>query len=40
MTEYRRVLLDGAAVRVVRDGDLLRAPDGRTVPVDRAHHRS
>ena len=40
MTEYRRILLDGSAVQVVRDGDLLRAPDGRTVPVEDAVHLS
>jgi 2-keto-4-pentenoate hydratase/2-oxohepta-3-ene-1,7-dioic acid hydratase in catechol pathway len=39
-TEYRRVLLDGAAVQTVRDGELLRAADGRTVHVDAAHHLS
>jgi 5-oxopent-3-ene-1,2,5-tricarboxylate decarboxylase / 2-hydroxyhepta-2,4-diene-1,7-dioate isomerase len=38
MSEYRRILLDGAATRVVRDGDLLRAPDGRTVPAGDAVH--
>jgi len=38
MTEYRRILLDGAAVQVVRDGAVLRAPDGRTVGVDDAVH--
>ena len=38
MTEYRRVLLDGAAVEVVRHGDELVAPDGRTVGVDEAVH--
>jgi 5-oxopent-3-ene-1,2,5-tricarboxylate decarboxylase/2-hydroxyhepta-2,4-diene-1,7-dioate isomerase len=38
MTEFRRVLLDGAPVQVVRDGPVLRAPDGRTVGVDDAVH--
>jgi 5-oxopent-3-ene-1,2,5-tricarboxylate decarboxylase / 2-hydroxyhepta-2,4-diene-1,7-dioate isomerase len=38
VTEYRRVLLDGATVQVVRDGDLLRAPDGRSVAADEAIH--
>ncbi|UKY50142.1 fumarylacetoacetate hydrolase family protein [Streptomyces inhibens] len=37
-TEYRRVLLDGAAVQVVREGDELLAADGRRVKADRAHH--
>ncbi|MGW2224050.1 fumarylacetoacetate hydrolase family protein [Streptomyces formicae] len=36
--EYRRVLLDGAAVQVVREGDELIAPDGRTVKASEAHH--
>ncbi len=36
--EYRRILLDGAAVEVRRDGDTLVAGDGRTVGVDRAQH--
>ena len=38
MTETRRVLLDGAAVSVVRDGDRLMAGDGRSVGVDEAVH--
>ena len=38
MTEYRRILLDGAAVEVVRDGEVLRAADGRAVGVDDATH--
>lgn len=38
MTEYRRILLDGVAVQVVRHGDELRASDGRTVGVDEAIH--
>jgi 5-oxopent-3-ene-1,2,5-tricarboxylate decarboxylase/2-hydroxyhepta-2,4-diene-1,7-dioate isomerase len=36
--EYRRVLLDGAAVQVVRHGDTLVAGDGREVGVDEAVH--
>ncbi|MDX3195075.1 fumarylacetoacetate hydrolase family protein [Streptomyces sp. MN03-5084-2B] len=38
MTEHRRILLDGAVVDVVRDGDLLRAADGREVLADDAVH--
>lgn len=38
MNEYRRILLDGAVVRVERDGEVLRAPDGRGVHVDDATH--
>ena len=38
MTEYRRILLDGVPVQVVRNGDELRASDGRTVRVDEAVH--
>jgi 5-oxopent-3-ene-1,2,5-tricarboxylate decarboxylase/2-hydroxyhepta-2,4-diene-1,7-dioate isomerase len=38
MTEYRRVLLDGSAVQVVRHGDVLVAADGREVGVDDAVH--
>ena len=38
MTEYRRILLDGAAVEVVRNGDLLHAADGRVAHVERAVH--
>jgi 5-oxopent-3-ene-1,2,5-tricarboxylate decarboxylase / 2-hydroxyhepta-2,4-diene-1,7-dioate isomerase len=37
-TEYRRILLDGAAVQVVRRGDALVAGDGREVSVDEAQH--
>jgi 5-oxopent-3-ene-1,2,5-tricarboxylate decarboxylase/2-hydroxyhepta-2,4-diene-1,7-dioate isomerase len=40
MTDHRRILLDGNVVAVVRDGDLLRAGDGRTVPVADAQHLS
>ncbi len=38
MTEYRRILLDGACVQVVRDGDELVAGDGRRVAVAEAVH--
>jgi 5-oxopent-3-ene-1,2,5-tricarboxylate decarboxylase / 2-hydroxyhepta-2,4-diene-1,7-dioate isomerase len=38
MAEYRRILLDGAAVQVVRDGADLCAADGRRVAADEAHH--
>lgn len=38
MTEYRRILLDGAAVQVIRNGDVLRAGDGREVRADEAVH--
>ncbi|MEY4321737.1 MAG: hypothetical protein RL167_465 [Actinomycetota bacterium] len=38
MTEYRRILLDGYAVQVVRRGDDLAAPDGRVVAIKDAHH--
>ncbi len=38
MTEYRRILLDGAAVQVVRQGDTLVAADGREVGVGDAQH--
>ncbi|MFC5183057.1 fumarylacetoacetate hydrolase family protein [Actinomadura harenae] len=36
--EYRRILLDGAVTRVVRDGDELVAADGRRVGVEDARH--
>jgi 5-oxopent-3-ene-1,2,5-tricarboxylate decarboxylase/2-hydroxyhepta-2,4-diene-1,7-dioate isomerase len=36
--EYRRILLDGNVVEVVRDGDSLVAPDGRRVEAARAVH--
>jgi 5-oxopent-3-ene-1,2,5-tricarboxylate decarboxylase/2-hydroxyhepta-2,4-diene-1,7-dioate isomerase len=36
--EYRRILLDGAAVQVVRDGDDLVAGDGRRVSAETAVH--
>ncbi|MEV0226700.1 fumarylacetoacetate hydrolase family protein [Streptomyces sp. NPDC050704] len=38
MPEYRRILLDGATVQVVRDGDELVAGDGRRVKADDAQH--
>ncbi|WAL95385.1 fumarylacetoacetate hydrolase family protein [Streptomyces sp. Je 1-369] len=37
-TEYRRILLDGSAVQVVREGDELIAADGRRVKTSEAHH--
>jgi 5-oxopent-3-ene-1,2,5-tricarboxylate decarboxylase/2-hydroxyhepta-2,4-diene-1,7-dioate isomerase len=38
MPEYRRILLDGVIVDVVRDGSTLVAPDGRTVAAAEALH--
>lgn len=38
MPEYRRILLDGAAVQVRREGDELVAADGRVVGAEDAHH--
>ncbi len=38
MTEYRRILLEGAPVLTQRHGDELVAPDGRIVGVDEAIH--
>ncbi|MER0241008.1 fumarylacetoacetate hydrolase family protein [Streptomyces sp. HSW2009] len=38
MPEYRRILLAGAVVETVRDGDELVAGDGRRVAVEDAHH--
>ena len=38
MTEIRRILLDGYAVQVERRGELLVAPDGRTVAIEDAVH--
>jgi 5-oxopent-3-ene-1,2,5-tricarboxylate decarboxylase/2-hydroxyhepta-2,4-diene-1,7-dioate isomerase len=38
MTEFRRILLDGTAVDVVRHGDTLVAGDGRETGVDEAIH--
>lgn len=36
--EYRRILLDGNVVEVLRDGDALVAPDGRRVEAATASH--
>jgi 5-oxopent-3-ene-1,2,5-tricarboxylate decarboxylase / 2-hydroxyhepta-2,4-diene-1,7-dioate isomerase len=36
--ETRRIVLDGAALEVVRDGDMLVAPDGRRIRADEAMH--
>jgi 5-oxopent-3-ene-1,2,5-tricarboxylate decarboxylase / 2-hydroxyhepta-2,4-diene-1,7-dioate isomerase len=38
MAEYRRILLDGAAVQVVRDGDDLVSGDGRRIAAADAAH--
>lgn len=38
MTEYRRILLEGAPVQVARHGEELVAPDGRVVGVEEAIH--
>ena len=38
MTEYRRILLDGYAVQVRRDGEELVAPDGRRIAIEEATH--
>ena len=38
MPEYRRILLDGAAVQVTVDGDELVAGDGRRVKTEEAQH--
>ena len=38
MTEYRRILLDGAVTQVRRDGEVLMAGDGRRVLVSDAVH--
>ena len=38
MPEYRRILLDGVATHVVRDGEDLVAGDGRRIGVDDAIH--
>ena len=38
MQEYRRILLDGYPTVVIREGDLLRARDGRSVAVGDAVH--
>jgi 5-oxopent-3-ene-1,2,5-tricarboxylate decarboxylase/2-hydroxyhepta-2,4-diene-1,7-dioate isomerase len=36
--ETRRIVLDGIATTVIRDGDELVAPDGRRVPMDEPTH--
>jgi 5-oxopent-3-ene-1,2,5-tricarboxylate decarboxylase/2-hydroxyhepta-2,4-diene-1,7-dioate isomerase len=36
--EYRRILLEGVAVQVVREGDELVAADGRRLKATEAHH--
>ncbi len=38
LRETRRILLAGAVVEVEREGDVLRADDGRTVTIDEAVH--
>jgi len=38
MTEYRRVLLEGAPVQTIRHGDELVAADGRVVGIEEAIH--
>lgn len=38
MTEYRRILLEGAPMQVIRHGDELVAADGRVVGVEEAIH--
>lgn len=38
MPEYRRIVLDGAVVEVLREGDELIAADGRRVKTDEAQH--
>jgi 5-oxopent-3-ene-1,2,5-tricarboxylate decarboxylase/2-hydroxyhepta-2,4-diene-1,7-dioate isomerase len=38
MAESRRVLLDGSPTLAIRDGDLLRVEDGRSVAVSDADH--
>lgn len=38
MTEFRRILLEGAAVQVVREGEELVAPDGRRTKIAEAIH--
>ncbi len=38
MTEYRRILLDGYPVQVLRQGENLVAPDGRVVAIEDAVH--
>ena len=36
--ETRRILLDGVATTVTREGDELVAPDGRRIPMDEPTH--
>ena len=38
MTEYRRILLDGYPVQVLRQGETLIAPDGRITAIEDAVH--
>lgn len=38
MPEYRRILLDGTATQVIRDGDTLVSADGRRVAAEDAAH--
>ena len=38
MTEYRRIILDGAVTRVRREGDALVSPDGRVIEASEAVH--
>jgi 5-oxopent-3-ene-1,2,5-tricarboxylate decarboxylase/2-hydroxyhepta-2,4-diene-1,7-dioate isomerase len=38
MTEYRRIVLDGSVVQVIREGDDLVASDGRRLPAASAVH--
>ena len=38
MTETRRIFLDGQAITVQRQGDLLLATDGRTIAIHEAQH--
>jgi 5-oxopent-3-ene-1,2,5-tricarboxylate decarboxylase/2-hydroxyhepta-2,4-diene-1,7-dioate isomerase len=38
MGEYRRILLDGVPTDVIKEGEELRADDGRLVPVETAIH--
>ena len=38
MTEYRRILLDGYPVQVLRQGENLVAPDGRVIAIEDAVH--
>jgi 5-oxopent-3-ene-1,2,5-tricarboxylate decarboxylase/2-hydroxyhepta-2,4-diene-1,7-dioate isomerase len=36
--ETRRILLDGVATTVTREGEELVAPDGRRIPMDEPAH--